>query len=147
MSLYKKNTATFADVEQLFQNCAFDPPLESYTDVPAYIKKILAHAQRFECWVDGELAGLVAIYCNDTKTRKAFITMVCVLPKYTGRGIAKELLNKAIAHSKEDGFTIIGLEVTDNNLRAVEIYKKLGFAVEGRRGHIIDMTLTLAGKT
>jgi D-cysteine desulfhydrase len=127
MSSYKRNKADLSHIVSNFQGADFEPRLETYIDVDQYIEKILEHAERFEYWSDGELAGLVAIYCNDLKTREAFITMVSVMSKYEGKGIAKDLLNQAIDYCRELDFKKIKLEVRKTNIKAKKIYEKFGF--------------------
>lgn len=134
MNYYKKNKASHKQIADHFKACPFDPPLESYTDdVDKYIEKIINNAERFECWVDDELAGLVAVYCNDFENKKAFITIVSVMTKYGGQGIAKELLGQAIAHCKKIQFKEVSLEVSASNDRAIKIYDKLGFKKSGEK--------------
>lgn len=144
MSLFKENTASNADIMRNFSGCKFEPPLESYVDdIPAYIEKILKHAQRFECWIDDELAGLVAVYCNDFESLAAFITMVSVIEKYTGRGIAKQLMEQAISHCRMLKFKVIKLEVDARNAGAIHVYERYGFQTAETRGNTLLMSLEL----
>ncbi len=57
-----------------------------------------------------------------------------VLSEYRGKGIGKQLLEIAIhhAHTKND-IEKVELEVFSSNTSAVELYKKYGFVIEGKR--------------
>ncbi len=145
MNSYKHNQASHEQILEHFKGCAFDPPLESYTpDIDNYIEKIVENAERFECWIDDELAGLVAMYCNDFENKEAFITMVSVMTKYGGRGIAKELLEQAIGHCRQLQFKKVSLEVSASNDRAIKIYDKFGFRKDGEKDGIVKMKMKLS---
>jgi ribosomal protein S18 acetylase RimI-like enzyme len=53
-----------------------------------------------------------------------------VLPTYQGRGIARELLERAISLANAAGIYRLELEVRSDNRRALELYRSMGFAVE-----------------
>lgn len=143
MSSYKENTADYQAIVKHFAGCDFKPKLESYVDVDEYVRKILANAERFEHWEDKELAGLVAIYCNDYETRQAFITMVSVMSKYGGRGIASDLLQRAIEHCRKLNFKEIRLEVRADNAKATRLYEKFGFVIIEKTPTILKMALSI----
>lgn len=56
---------------------------------------------------------------------------VCVLKKYWGYGIGKNLMQKSIAWAEANGIKKITLNVLETNEGAILLYKKLGFEVEG----------------
>jgi ribosomal protein S18 acetylase RimI-like enzyme len=74
----------------------------------------------------GLIAGIVL--CSRVAPRVAHITQLCILPKYRGRGLAKELLSHAMRHLKTNGFEAITLTVTEANGDAVRLYERTGFA-------------------
>lgn len=57
----------------------------------------------------------------------ARIYSIAVLKKHRNKGIAKELINKAIDICKTKGYTEITLEVKEDNLKAIKLYNNLGF--------------------
>jgi ribosomal protein S18 acetylase RimI-like enzyme len=123
-----RNTADAPPIVRHLSGCAFDPPLGTQLDLYTYAEKLLANAERFEAWADGELAGLVAAYTN--RPPRAFVTNVSVLPQYSGRGIATRLLKQAIADCDQRGHAEIALEVRAGN-PAANLYRLLGFIVHG----------------
>lgn len=61
---------------------------------------------------------------NSSKTR---IYSIAVSPKHRGMGLAKLLINKAIAQAKEHQHKYITLEVSENNKAAIKLYSQQGF--------------------
>ena len=54
-----------------------------------------------------------------------------VLAAYRGRGIGRRLMTAALAHARKQGITRVELEVRADNLGAIALYEKVGFAHEG----------------
>jgi N-acetylglutamate synthase-like GNAT family acetyltransferase len=111
--------------------------------IPAYAKKILHNATRFEAWSNATLVGLVAAYCNDTDTGIAHITSVSVLKACTGKGLGAQLLHRCIAHAKAMDMQHVRLEVTASNRPAIHLYEKHGFVPGPLNGSVVTMTLHL----
>jgi len=103
----------------------FVPPLSGRVDIDSYAKKIADKSIRFEGWVEGELVGLVAVYCNDGAAPFAYITSVSVLPQWGGRGIASQLVECCIDHGARWFYVfrnrIAGGCATDDDRRRVGI--------------------------
>jgi len=60
-------------------------------------------------------------------TRKGHIVSVAVLPEHRNRGVASELLTKALEGLKEYQASECFLEVRESNKAAIGLYKKFGF--------------------
>ncbi|KEQ25460.1 GNAT family N-acetyltransferase [Paenibacillus tyrfis] len=56
---------------------------------------------------------------------------VCVLKEFWGYGIGKNLLKESITWADANGIKKMTLNVLETNDKAVELYKRLGFEVEG----------------
>jgi len=56
-----------------------------------------------------------------------------VLKAYRGKGLGKQLLEKAIEHAKQNGIEKVELDVFETNTRAIALYEKMGFTMEGKR--------------
>jgi ribosomal protein S18 acetylase RimI-like enzyme len=121
----------------------FVPTLSSRLDIDKYSKKILEHAKIFEAWVDDDLVGLVAVYCNSSEGVAAFITNVSVLPSWVGKGIATQLIDYCILQVTQLGFKRIDLEVSKDNQAAIALYEKHGFTTTGNCGLTQKMTAYL----
>jgi RimJ/RimL family protein N-acetyltransferase len=56
---------------------------------------------------------------------------VCVLKEFWGYGIGKNLLTQCIAWADSNNIKKITLNVMETNKTAIELYKRLGFEIEG----------------
>ena len=58
---------------------------------------------------------------------------------YRGKGIATALISQLISHLKSQNIDRILLEVRENNLPAINLYKKMGFeTISVRKGYYAD---------
>lgn len=125
----RRNTATADQILSHLRAAddAFVPTLSTRVDLTAYSTKIEARAERLEMWHGRQLAGLVAMYCNDTDSGAAFVTSVSVLQEHAGRGVATELMQAAIELAQAGGMKSMRLEVGAQNAAALKLYARLGF--------------------
>ncbi|MBE7122426.1 GNAT family N-acetyltransferase [Bacillus cereus] len=56
---------------------------------------------------------------------------VCILKEYWGYGIGKNILQKSIKWADANEVKKIALQVLETNEKAIQLYKKIGFEVEG----------------
>ena len=138
---YKISTATFDDVLQHLVKCNenFIPALNEKVDIKAYSQKIAKNSITFEAWINNELLGLIAVYFNDGKKKTAFITNVSTIKKYSGSGIASQLMEMCISYGIQHQFREISLEVFQQNKSAIQLYKKYGFDQTGDKGDLVVM--------
>lgn len=54
-----------------------------------------------------------------------------VMKEHRGKGVGAALMRAALQLARERGLTRISLTVREKNSRAIELYKKLGFVLEG----------------
>lgn len=141
---YSSNKSTLNDIFNHLSLCEdlFVPPLSKSLNIKDYSLKIFNKAYRVEAWYDGQLIGLVALYCNDFISKKSFISNVSVLKEFGRKGIAKQLLKKTITISNELGFKLIELEVNKNNINAINLYEKLNF-ITSKASEKLKMYLNL----
>lgn len=91
--------------------------------------------------VEGQLVGYtVAIGADEWCKRHSVYIAIGVLQRYTGCGIGTKLLDTMERWAVSEGLTRIELIVTANNFRAIKLYKRLGFRVEGNKqnARIVD---------
>jgi ribosomal protein S18 acetylase RimI-like enzyme len=124
----------------------FVPPLSSRVEISEYAHKIFVKAIRFEAWAEGSLVGLVAMYCNDTSHRFAYITTVSVLQGSQGNRIASRLMEQCLRYLREFGCEYVELEVDKENGRAIHMYGRHGFIASRSRGGTVVMGLNLKRK-
>ncbi len=77
---------------------------------------------------DGSIIGNLTLIPVRKKDRYTyFIANVAVAPEQRGRGIARQLTERAIAHVQEHGGKHIYLQVRADNPPAIHIYQQTGF--------------------
>jgi RimJ/RimL family protein N-acetyltransferase len=81
-------------------------------------------------------AGEVVGWCDITPKQRPIYAHVGVLgmgllPPFRGQGIGAVLIRRTLAAAKAFGFHRVELTVRENNTRALELYKKIGFETEG----------------
>lgn len=126
---FRTNTAEVPTVLELLERCdnSFVPSLSARVDLCAYARKLCQHAERLEAWSGSNLMGLVAMYCNDTVSRRAFVSSVCVAENWRGKGVAVHLLDQAHTLARTLAFASIELEVDQANLAAKSLYLRCGY--------------------
>lgn len=125
-------------VHQLDNNASvmrywFEEPYEAFVELSdLYDKHIHDQSERrFVIEFSGQKAGLVELVeINHIHRRAEFQIIIC--PEFQGRGLASLAANAAM----EYGFNVLNLHklyliVDKENAKAVHIYEKLGFIVEG----------------
>lgn len=127
---FHRNRASAAQTTAHLRACdeSFVPPLGARVNIDDYARKLTDHAQRFEAWLDDELVGLVATYCNAPDRQRAFITSISILPRCHRRGIASKLLAQCLEYLRYLGFSRVELETDDRNVAAHSLYAKHGFS-------------------
>jgi len=82
---------------------------------------------------DGKLIGVCTIHRKGPhrEERHAGILAMMVHPDWRGRGLGGRLLSRAL-HQCEGKFEIVQLTVMEKNVRALALYRKLGFVESGR---------------
>jgi RimJ/RimL family protein N-acetyltransferase len=83
--------------------------------------------------IDSEIISIATINSSLKERTKHVGTLgIVISKKHTGLGLGKILMNDLIGWAKQNGVTKkISLVTNENNTVAIELYKKLGFEVEG----------------
>ena len=67
------------------------------------------------------------ILCSRVRQDVGHVTQVCVLPEYRSQRLGESLMATTMANLRQRRFSLLSLTVTKANLRAVELYRRLGF--------------------
>ena len=67
------------------------------------------------------------LLCSRVRYDVGHITQLCTLPESRGRGIGEHLLRYCRADLESRGFSELSLTVTEENDRALALYRRLGF--------------------
>lgn len=83
--------------------------------------------------IDSEIISIATINSSQKERTKHVGTLgIVISKKYTGLGLGKILMKDLIEWAKRNGVTKkISLVTNENNTVAIELYKNLGFEVEG----------------
>ncbi len=98
---------------------------------------------------DGKIVGqCTLIRLNPPKLSHVANVGIAVSKNYQGRGIGKKLLRKAEEIAKSMGILKIEVEIAEENVRSLSLFRKMGYVQEGVRkkrfgykGRFIDMIL------
>jgi len=83
---------------------------------------------------NGELIGYITIvFGKFRRVRETVYIVVGVRASHRGNGVGTALLQAAETYSRERKMHRMELEVFETNDKAVRLYEKLGFQLEGRR--------------
>ena len=139
--IFTKNEASEAAIAAHLNLCSdgFIPPLSEKVDIQAYAHKIKQFAVCFEAWDGQILVGLLAAYFNDIEKKTGFVTNVSTLTYYSGKGIAKQLMQACVDYATGLNFKTILLEVNKHSLNAVGLYQKFGFHIMEYNHDMIKM--------
>lgn len=112
-------------------------------DLDTYLSRLDARAEIHADFEGARCRGFVAFYCNNTATRKAYITLVLVAPQDRATGLGRTLVTAVLDTCRSRGFTSCGLEVRSDNTAALAMYQSLGFtALAARDGRqLLDLAL------
>lgn len=82
---------------------------------------------QFFAVLEDQLIGLVTVNMEEEDVS---IFGVGILPEYRRQGYGKELLHLIVDNLLERGRSEINIEVNSENVKALELYKKVGFHIE-----------------
>ena len=78
--------------------------------------------------VDKKARNLIGlILCSRVRGDVGHVTQVCVLPEYRSRGLGESLLAATSISLRKRGFSMLSLTVTEANVGAVALYRRLNF--------------------
>lgn len=112
-------------------------PGEAFIDVPGFEHLIRADSEKkrnifLVSVVQDRIVGFSR--CEGSQLRRFYHKVefgVCVQKEFWGCGIGKNLLKQSMAWADSNGITKITLNVLETNEKAIALYKKLGFEIEG----------------
>jgi len=101
--------------------------------VPLTAERILRDEMTQDCygrWVvehKGEIIGFISLLADPKQAERASVGLLNARPDHHGKGVGKRLLRTAIDAAIEGGFDEVELYTWPGNLKAVPLYKKMGF--------------------
>lgn len=118
-----------------------DDPSGMYAmpDLNAYVDKIMEKACIISVMEEGVLQGFLAYYANDHVNKIAFLSMVVISPAVRKMGYGRRLVDFFIADLILKGFKKCLTEVREDNIKAQNICKRVGFSCVGRNDKYLVM--------
>ena len=110
---------------------------EAYIDTPGFESLIKTDTEIknnlfLVAVIDDKIVGFSRCEGNHLKRSAHKVEFgVCVLKDYWGYGIGTNLLRESIAWADSNGIHKITLNVLETNDKAIDLYKKFGFKIEG----------------
>ena len=106
------------------------------------------HKEQIENIKDGIKKGYISLVAEEDKKLVAYALgftfevnrrkhcmsiAIAVLQEFSRKGLGTQLLSELIEKGKAKGITRFELDVSVNNPIAINLYKKMGFVIEGER--------------
>jgi ribosomal protein S18 acetylase RimI-like enzyme len=116
------------------------PPLDS---AAAFVRtNVKEDYPQFVAEADGKLVGWCDIIPAKAHTVHSHsgVLGIGIVPEFRGKGLGRKLMTATIDKARARGLTRIELSARADNKNAIELYKKLGFVIEGtkRNAVIVD---------
>ncbi len=118
-------------------------------DVKAYMDWLWRRDSKgiFKAINNNKIVGFVAgdsnWFSKKRGSKVGAVHEIVVLPSFRGRGIGTALMEKVLSYFRDKGLSVVELWVGDENHRAIDFYKNLGFKEEGRYNYWIRMVKNL----
>jgi GNAT superfamily N-acetyltransferase len=120
--------------------------IRNYINEQWYGEEVVAHGQifypadlpGFVAIEDGNYAGLITYNLDMDKCE--IVTLNSVIPK---RGIGKKLIEAVFEKARESNCGCVWLITTNDNLTAIEFYKKCGFKITAVHENAIETSRKL----
>ncbi|MEH7098235.1 GNAT family N-acetyltransferase [Neobacillus vireti] len=97
---------------------------------------------------DKQLIGyLVAMGGNAKRNKYSVYLVIGILAEHRGHGIGTGLFEKVEKWAKEQYVHRLELTVVAQNQAGIQLYKKMGFEIEGTKRHSLTLTANLSMNT
>ncbi len=90
----------------------------------------LEYSRKWVLKVDEKVVGYIVVWVQKPE---AFIMTFAIDKNYRGKGLGERLIRFCEEKLKEEGVSLLELDVRKSNLAAINLYKKLGFRIERER--------------
>lgn len=107
-------------------------------DEEAYIQHVAAAPNCLMLVVEteGDIVGILTCNGGARRAMRHAVTLGVSLRKdYRDMGLGHQLMQRTVDWARTSGVTRIELHVYVENVRAIHLYEKFGFKIEGRRPH------------
>lgn len=81
---------------------------------------------------------LTTVYPKFKKLRGNAYIALAVKSSHRGKGVGTKLMEESEKHAKTKNIRRVELEVFGKNVKAIDLYKRLGYEIEGRRRNAVE---------
>jgi ribosomal protein S18 acetylase RimI-like enzyme len=99
-------------------------------------RRSIAESTWILAWVDEQAVGLARCIADPEDPTGRYIESVWVDPRFRRNGLVAAMLHRLETRARAKGATRFRLWVLDGNSNAMDAYKKLGFAEDGKTSFI-----------
>ncbi|MBA9025315.1 GNAT family N-acetyltransferase [Peribacillus huizhouensis] len=103
-----------------------------------FIERILSEKKSIIFVAESEhnLVGFIAAFGGNLKRNQHSAYLVLgVLEEFQGQGFASKLFNQIFEWARNNEISRLGLTVIKDNIKAFNLYRKMGFVLEGEKVH------------
>ena len=118
----------FGQVDELWHQTGMNTPGRG--DTAVVISATLDHGGRLRLLVEEENGRIVGSSWLTHDARRLYLHHFAILPSFQGHGLARKLLADSLLIARAIGLQV-KLEVHRENVRAVNLYRRAGFAPLG----------------
>lgn len=112
----------------------FSPPLfdrlqnrSNVESLEKYVDKVLEYGVIISYKRKDEIYGIIVLYNNDFENKEAYIPLLSVKKKMSGKGLAKSLIQYSIKVAVQNGMKSIKVKTWKTNIQAIYLYRSQGF--------------------
>ena len=140
---YSVECPSFEKIKQFLYESKdeYEKPLNERIDIEQYALKLYSKSSFVICKDKKSIIGMICCYTN--RPPIGYISNVCILSKYQGKGIFKHMFIKLIQLCNQQNIKTIQLEVGKINLKAYNVYKHFGFIPYSETSTSLYMKKTL----
>lgn len=108
-------------------NNEFPIPLNNKTDLKETVNKLYLLGDVFCLKNKENIIGLVAGDSNNKENKIGYLSVLVLFKEYRGKGLASVLVKTFLNNAKTNGMKKVFLYTHSTNIKAVSLYKRLGF--------------------
>jgi ribosomal protein S18 acetylase RimI-like enzyme len=132
MVLTKATDKDFLFIYQLYMHPTINPylmyePMDENTFIPIF-NNLIQQDILYICNLHDEQVGMCKLIPLPYRSAHGvYCGSVAIHPNYMGKGLGKKMMQQVVKHAIELGFKRIELSVAVENIKAIELYKSVGF--------------------
>lgn len=129
LSISKLDSKSIYDLLKRVDSIFKPMPLSCKVNLLLYSQKLSENALHIGVYDDNSLIGMTCFYMNDILNKRIFISITCIDPRYTGKGLGSKLTKMVEDFGLDNNYCIVDFEVEKENLPSINMHKKIGYSI------------------